>query len=478
MIGRVKEQGILRGYYESGRPEFVAIYGRRRVGKTYLVRHFFENKFFFETSGEASRSKLEQLNIFNDALIEYGADSSPLSNWREAFVKLKRLILQSPSLGRKALFIDELPWLDTHKSGFIPALEHFWNSFASTREDILLIACGSATSWIINNLINNHGGLHNRLTGWINLEPFTLRETTDYLRSRGIESDNFRTTELYMVLGGVPYYMDFMKKNLSIPQNIDEMCFSKNAPLKHEFNRLYQSLFKHSENHIRIVRALSERRSGFTRKEIAQATGITEGGGLTGILAELELCGFIQKRQQFGKKKNGAHYCLVDFFSIFSLRFMGENDEGDRSFWVNNYDSALLNAWRGLAFERVCMAHRDDIKAALGIAGVAAVFSSWQSKQIDKDAASGQSSHGAQIDMVIDRKDGVINLCEIKYSSHRLGIDKEYDLNLRNKSTVFREVTGTKKTLHRTMITTFGITQNLYSDGIQSEVTLDAFFDD
>ncbi|GHU64989.1 hypothetical protein AGMMS49983_11950 [Clostridia bacterium] len=295
MIGREAEQKILADYYESSRPEFVAVYGRRRVGKTFLIREFFKNDFFFYVSGLAKSNAAEQLDNFNEALIAYGADAEMVSrNWQAAFRNLKGLIQQSRSTDRKVIFLDELPWFDTPKSKFLSAFEHFWNEFASSRPDILLIVCGSATSWIIKNLINDRGGLHNRLTGHLSLEPFSLRECEAYYKEAGIVMTRYSIAEAYMIFGGIPYYLSLMKRNLSLPQNVDAMCFAKNAELRMEFARLYSSLFVHSELHIAIVRALAEHASGVTRDELARILGLSDGGGFTKTLGELEQCGFIR----------------------------------------------------------------------------------------------------------------------------------------------------------------------------------------
>jgi len=468
IIGRKAEKKQLSDYLESKYPEFIAVYGRRRVGKTFLIKEYFGNHFAFYMTGMANTDMVGQLENFNESLRVYGDDSDASArHWFDAFLLLKKLLSDLPGNGKKVVFIDELPWLNTPKSKFLSALEHFWNSWASSRPDILLIVCGSATSWMLDNLINNKGGLHNRLTGQIALSPFTLGECEEYYRDRGLAMDRYRIAESYMIFGGIPYYMSLMKRRFSLPQNVDALCFSENGSLKDEFERLYASLFKHSENHIRVVETLAGKKRGLTRKEIENESGLSNGGGLTKILSELEQCAFIRKYRDFTLPRKGQYYQLADSFTLFYLNFMREQAGRDEHFWSVNYNNATCNTWRGYAFERVCMAHVRQIKSALGISGVSTALSSWRSKQSDP---------GAQIDLILDRADGVINLCEIKYANKQFLLNKTYDLELREKVESFREETKTTKALHLTMLTTFGLKRNIYSENIQSEIALDDLF--
>jgi AAA+ ATPase superfamily predicted ATPase len=470
IIGRAYEKKIMQACYEVNRPEFVAIYGRRRIGKTYLIKEFFNNRFTFYVSGMANEKTATQLKAFHIALQEhFNGDIPAPSSWLDAFVQLERLLKAAPTNDKKVIFIDELPWFDTPKSGFLSALEHFWNNFASSRPDILLIVCGSATSWIINNLINNYGGLHNRLTAQIALKPFTLRECEDYYTHLGVAFNRYQIAESYMILGGVPYYMSRMDKMFGLNQNIDELFFLKLAKLSGEFDRLYKSLFRHSENHVKIVELLSKKTSGLTRQEIVDVSGFSDGGGLTKVLTELEECDLIARYNDFSKKRNGEYYKLIDFYSLFYIKFIRGNVGRDENFWTNYLLDPAHRAWCGYAFERVCLAHTNQIKEKLGISGIKTNMASWRSAA-DKP--------GAQIDLVIDRKDGIVNLCEMKYSMSKFTITENEDAALRRKREVFREETKTKSALHQTMVTTYGIEHNAYRNNIQSEIILDDLFRD
>ena len=469
IIGRKEEQQILRSAAQSENSEFVAVYGRRRVGKTYLIRETFGYKFTFQHTGLAKGNTREQLFSFAISLRDAGYDDCPIpKSWLEAFSLLSTYLKNSTD-EKKIIFLDELPWMDTPRSNFISAFEHFWNGWASARKDIVLIICGSATSWIINKVINDHGGLHNRVTKQIALQPFTLKECEMFAQSKGLEMSRYQLAECYMVLGGIPYYWSLLEKGLSLSQNIDKIIFAKNGKLSNEFNQLYASLFKSPEQYIDVVTALGKKKAGMTREEIIVATDNYSSGTLSKVLDELEYCGFIRKYNGFDKKSKQAIYQLIDNYTLFYFKFIQQNENNDEHFWSASIDSAMHRAWSGLAFERLCMAHTQQIKVALGIAGVLSNIYSWR-KEAD------ETSDGAQIDLLIDRKDQVVNLCEMKYSLSEYVIDAEYEQKLRNKKSVFIGTTNTKKAVHLTMVTTFGIKANAYSGIVQNEVTLDDLF--
>ena len=469
IIGRKEEQQILHSAVQSENSEFVAVYGRRRVGKTYLIRETFGYKFTFQHTGLAKGNTKEQLFSFAISLRDAGYDDCPIpKSWLEAFSLLSTYLKNSTD-EKKIVFLDELPWMDTPRSNFISAFEHFWNGWASARKDIVLIICGSATSWIINKVINDHGGLHNRVTKQIALQPFTLKECEMFAQSKGLEMSRYQLAECYMVLGGIPYYWSLLEKGLSLAQNIDKIIFAKNGKLSNEFNQLYASLFKSPEQYIDIVTALGKKKAGMTREEIIAATDKYSNGALSKVLDELEYCGFIRKYNGFDKKSKQAIYQLIDNYTLFYFKFIQQNENNDEHFWSASIDSAMHRAWSGLAFERLCMAHTQQIKAALGIAGVLSNVYSWR-KEAD------EMSDGAQIDLLIDRKDQVINLCEMKYSLSEYVIDAEYEQKLRNKKSVFINATNTRKAVHLTMVTTFGIKANAHSGIVQNEITLEDLF--
>lgn len=469
MIGRTAEKARLLKYAGSGESEFVAVYGRRRVGKTYLIRQTFQSRFSFQHTGIARGRTKEQLGAFGDSLREWGSDfkGSP-SDWFEAFNLLKVVIAKSTQK-RKVVFLDELSYLDTKGSRFIPALEHFWNGWASARDDVLLIICGSATSWIINKVIKDKGGLHNRVTGRISLQPFTLRECEEYVASRGIVMTRYQIAETYMVLGGIPFYWKHLEPDLSADQNIDDLFFARSNKLEGEFDELYASLFRKPEPYLKLVMALGHRKSGLTRDELMSQTGMSSCGNLTRYLRELEECGFLRKSIAFGKKSKGALYQLIDNFTLFHFAFAGENKTGNRCFWSGSSDSQFRRVWEGLAFERLCLQHVREIKIALGISGVVTNDCSWH-------IARTAEHDGAQVDLLIDRKDGVINLCEMKFASTEYEIKDAEDRRVRARKELFKETTGTRKAVHLTYVTTYGLKRNKHSGIVQSEVTLDDLF--
>jgi hypothetical protein len=464
IIGRRRQQADLLDAFHSGRSEFVAVYGRRRVGKTFLIRTLFEREFAFHLTAVLDSDTNTQLENFAAALVQYGdADVSAPGNWRSAFLRL-RTLLENANRKKKVVFIDEMPWLDTKGAGFIPALEHFWNGWASARDDICLIVCGSAASWIIKKLFRNRGGLHNRVTRRILLEPFTLAECKLYFERAGLPSDGMSLLESYMFIGGIPYYLDLLSAKKSLAQNISDLCFSPSGALRDEFDNLYASLFRESHRHILIVGALGKKARGLTREEIKKATGLPEGGNLTDVLSELEMSGFIRKYVPFARKKKGALYQLIDHYTLFYFAFIKRSQSSDKSYWMKMRETQAYRTWRGYAFEQVCLSHIEQIRNAIGVAGVITHAAAWRSEKSDP---------GAQIDLLIDRNDGVITICEMKYSDSEVAITKIMAANIRNKRNVFADESGTKKAVQVALVTPIGLKRNTYYDIAQAVVTVD-----
>jgi AAA+ ATPase superfamily predicted ATPase len=469
IVGRKKEIEFLQRIVESEEPEFVAVYGRRRVGKTFLIKHFFKNKFTFYFSGSENSTMKTQLENFKNAFQEYFNMLIPTpESWTTAFAMLKKELSRSRKKGRKVIFIDEIPWIATMGSNFIQAFEYWWNTYASSNPDILLIVCGSSTSWILNKIIKNRGGLHNRVTRQISLQPFTLKECEEYTTQKKLNLDHALILDYYMILGGIPYYWKQIDKTKGLPQNIDNMFFNNSATLQKEFTEIYNSLFRKAEKYISLIIALGEKRMGLSREEIIKLTKLKNGGAISKMLEELEQCGFIRSYFAFGKLQRDKIYQLTDLFSLFYLNFI-HNKSIDENYWTINFMTPAINSWRGYALEQVCLLHIPQIESKLGISGVSTNYSTWRNTDIENNQTT-------QIDLVIDRNDNVINLCEMKYSNKEYEITKSYSDILRIRHATFAEVTKTRKTVHTTMITTFGVKHNMYWGHIQSEIIMDDFF--
>lgn len=472
IIGRKKEIKELEDILCSNKAEFVVIYGRRRVGKTFLVREFFKNKFAFQHTGlspfELSEENIlnEQLNSFAMTLSRFGkTDGKRPSSWLEAFEMLRNLLENRKEKGKKVVFIDEMPWMDTPRSGFVTAFEHFWNGWASGCRDLILIVCGSATSWINDTLINNHGGLYDRVTRTIHLSPFDLKESKELLKSEGIQINDYDLVQSQMVFGGIPFYLSNFRKDMSLSQNIDRMFFEKDAKLLNEFSRLFSSSFTNAEVCERIVRMLFKRKYGYTRNELAEMSDITPGGTFSKMLEGLESSGIIISYHNLRDKRK-IYYKLIDSFCLFYLTFVDGKKTSDEHFWQNSRNSQAIESWCGISFENLCFAHINQIRQALGISGVNTEVSTWI-------FPGNEEYNGAQIDMVLSRADGIINLCEMKFSRNDFSVTKDYDKRLRERTETFREVEKTRKTLHNTLITTYGLKHNAWSDQFQSTVTLE-----
>ena len=470
LIGREEETRQLKKAYESAESEFVAVYGRLRVGKTYLVREVFKDKFTFYHTGLSGVSKSEQLAFWRQALERYGHKcSKALRNWAEAFFELEELIQQSKAK-KKVIFIDEMPWLDTPGSKFVTWLEAFWNGWAAARNDVFLIACGSAASWIIRKVFRNRGGLHNRVTYRIPVEPFTLGECEAMTKRLGMKATRYDILEGYMVMGGIPFYWSLLDKEKSMAGNIDSLFFKESGQLHYEFNELYSSLFRQPENYIKVVTVLALNQRGMTREEIIKEAGIHNNGDTSQLLDDLQQCGFISMKYPFGGGKTKVIYHLIDNFTLFHFCFLNTENATDENYWTTNIQSLVRNAWADLSFEHVCFQHIKQIKNALGIGGVATKVYSWKCGRNDV------YRRGAQIDLLIERADRVINVCEVKFSQEKYSISKYRELSFRNKLEQFRMVIKKRMALHLTFISTYGLKYNQYSGFVAREVTADDLF--
>lgn len=463
IIGRKEEQRELLRLMASEQPEFVMVYGRRRVGKTYLVRETFKDNLVFYMTGLNNVELSDQLANFRTALATASGnvDIPASQTWFDAFEQL-RTFLQQNNAAKKVVFLDEVPWMDTKGSKFIPALEHFWNSYASTDPAIKLVVCGSAASWMVKKIVENHGGLHNRLTYKLKLNPFNVGEVKEFLESKNIYWDYQMVTECYMVLGGIPYYLNLLTPDLSLAQNIDKLFFSESALLKGEFRSLYSSLFLHSEEYISIIKVLAEKKIGFTRDEIIAALSVSDGGGVTRKLTELEQCGFIRKYKALGRVS--YLYQLADFFSLFYFTFLEKGDNYDSETWMHLQNTSTHKTWCGLGFERFCIANAEKIKNILGISGIATKTYSVYSSE-------------AQIDMVIERRDRVVNLFEMKYTALPYSLDKKDAESLENKMLLLQSKLKKKQNIANVLVTTSPIKPNAYSARwVQRNITLEEIF--
>ncbi len=472
IIGRVEEIKVLQEALHSEEAEMVAIFGRRRIGKTFLISTIYQQEIVFEISGTQGGSLRQQLKNFRDELVNQYQTPFSLEipeDWLCAFQLLKQYIISIESPEKKIIFFDEVPWLAGHKSGFLEAMGYFWNSWAS-RQNIVLVICGSAASWMIRRIVHDKGGLHNRITKRIHLQPFTLSETENFLQSRNIFFDRFQLLHLYMAMGGVPQYLKEVKPNQSAIQNIDRICFSKGGLLQDEFSKLYGALFSNAERHIAIIRALSQKWKGMDRDEILQKTKLDSGGGSTTLLEELEQSGFIISYQPFGKKNRDKIYRLTDSYSLFYLHFI-ENNSNEDGIWLQLSQSQKFKSWSGYAFENMCLTHLPQIKKALGISGIFTESSTFYKKQT-ADLA------GTQIDLVLDRKDRVINLFEMKFYEEEFIPTKSFADNLREKKMIFKTSTQTKKQISWVLLSAYGTKHNQHSLGLIDHVlTMDDLFE-
>lgn len=472
LVGRTEEKAILKKALESNEPEMVAVIGRRRVGKTFLVRSFYGDRIQFEVTGLQSATREEQLLNFTNRLNTYARPVVPLpppANWLQAFQMLLTYLETKTGRRKIVVFIDELPWLATRKSGFLKGLSFFWNSWAS-QKNIVVVICGSAASWMIQKVVRHKGGLHNRITRRIYLEAFNLLETEAFLKSKGVRMDRYQILQTYMAMGGIPHYLKEIEAGKSAVQNIDQICFTKNGLLRDEFSLLYPALFDNPEDHIRIIRILAANRRGLSRKEIIENGKLPNGGNTSKVIEDLATSGFISGYYTFGKKVREMRYRLTDEYTLFYLKFIERRRSEGKGSWKKRSQTQSWKSWSGYAFENIGLKHIAQIKRALGIEGVYSEASTYLSR--GKDGLP-----GFQIDLLIDRNDHIINLCELKFYKEDFILTKAYANELRQKIALFKAATKTKKQIFLTFLTAFPIIPNQHSLGlIDHSLTMDVLF--
>jgi len=475
IIGRAQELALLDKIIASKRAEFLAIYGRRRVGKTYLISEYLKSHIVFSFSGSFEQPTKRQIGNFFREYIRYTKgqeESNPPKDWNTAFSYLTDYLysLSNKSNSKVVVFIDEMPWLDTPKSAFVPALEYFWNQHVSKMDHVVLIACGSTASWMKKKLLKSKGGLYNRVTRRIQLEPFNLYQTEVFCKQKKFKFSRYQIIQLYMVMGGIPFYLNELSSGKSVVQLIDKICFSATGLLTDEYEQLYYSLFKNAANHIAVIETLAKHPYGLVRNQVVKKSGVPDGGTFTRTIEELLDSGFIIKYQPFQKKEKDSIYRLIDLYSLFYLRFIkGTNSRQTNSWQLLSNDSKFIS-WSGYAYENICLLHTSQILKKLGLAGTITQTSSWYYK-------GNEEIPGAQIDLLVDRKDGVVNLCEAKFSNKEFVLTKEYVGKLRRRRGIFEQATNTKKSVVTTLITTYPAIQNkYYLEEIHSEVVMDDLF--
>jgi len=471
MVGREQEKKMMMDLLASPKSEMLAIYGRRRIGKTYLVRKVYNEHLTFEFTGTQNATLKNQIFKFLEKIREQFTDvqtGSNIKSWQEVFVLLKK-VLEKQQDKKIIIFFDELPWICGKNKKFLEELAYWWNDWA-VNQNILVIICGSAASWMIKNVISHKGGLHNRVTKRINLQPFTLSETKLYLESNGIYWDDYQIIQFYMAVGGIPIYLNEAQKNETVTQTIDRIFFTKDGFMVREFNNLYSSLFDNYQFHEEVIKTLAGKWGGMTRQEILSKSNFKDGGWFTNILNELEASSFIQFLPSLNKNRKDFVYRLTDEYSLFYLQFLKNKLPTSKGKWIQQFNTQKYRTWCGYAFENICIKHVDAIKKSLGISGIYTEVSSYIKKQEN-------DSEGFQIDLIIDRADNAMNLCEIKFYADDFKMTEEYSNQLRKRRELFREKTKTKKHLFNTLITTYGLKNSTISTGqIDQVITMDQLF--
>lgn len=440
----------------------ISVIGRRRVGKTFLIHSVYKEEIAFEISGLQYATKKDQLRNFQQRMrVAFpGLARQPLpEDWLDAFFQLtEALDATDDGKTKRVVFFDEVPWLATHKGKFLMGLTYFWNSWA-VRRNVVVVICGSAASWMIKKILRDKGGLHNRVTKRIRLRPFNLSDTAAYLKGRHINMNQRQLLLLYMAMGGIPHYLKEVEVGESAAQAIDRIAFSEDGLLKDEFNALYPALFDQSESHVKVIRALGKTQQGYDRQQLISAAGIADGGYLSRVLEELSESGFITAHPTYGKKKKGLRFRLTDQYSSFYLRFIEPNTYGGAGSFMALSQSQSFKSWCGYAFETVVLEHIPQLKDALKIGGVFTQASTFYQ-------GGDKTSEGAQIDLVLDRNDGVINLVEAKFYSEPFIVDKPTAEGLLKKQRVFSAATKSRKQLSWAVVAAEGAVASRHSLGL------------
>ncbi|MBI3521445.1 MAG: AAA family ATPase [Bacteroidetes bacterium] len=462
MIGRQEQIQAMQDALTLKASSFIAVTGRRRVGKTYLIRQIYQKNICFSVTGIQHANLQAQINNVVQKIEEQASHKlliGKITGWQDVFTLLKRYLQTLPKTKKQVLFIDELPWMVTAKSNFLQLLAHLWNDYLSQEKHFILVVCGSATSWITQKIINDKGGFHNRVTIPIHLKPFTLAETRQFLESKSINYTSTGIAQVYMTIGGLPYYLEQLKRSESPVKAIERLCFSDTGVLKYEYNNLYKALFTGHENHEAIVEALAMAHGGLTREELIKKSKVAAGGPFTRAINDLIVSDFVIETIPFGKIKRGMVYRLLDEFSVFYHRFMKGNEKKESSIWPIIANSQRYKIWQGFAFETLCMKHVTEIKSILGIKNVYSETAHFASKGT-------KNKPGFQIDLLIDRKDAAINLCECKFYEDHFEITKSYAQHIKHRTAEFRKTSGTKKMLINTFITNEQLIENEYSNEV------------
>jgi AAA+ ATPase superfamily predicted ATPase len=476
VVARDRELKIFHQVEQSRKSECLAVYGRRRIGKTYLIDETFNNHpFYFSFTGTKNSPHKKQIKKFMRKLVRLARKMKVTipkraSDWDEALDILFQVVERAKTdpTQKKIIFFDELPWLCSHKSGFLEALDYFWNDNLSKRRDSILIVCGSAAAWMIKQILNEKGGFHNRVTkSPIAMRPFTMKETKEYLHFRQITSlSDKQIVEIYMVTGGVAHYLDQLNPGESATQFINNNFFGTHGELRKEFSRLFKSLFDEYRKHVAVIRALADHPSGYTHHELLTALQLPSGGTFSEVLEELQESHFIQFNPKLGNKKKEGVYRLIDEYTLFYLKWvepLGKNHR-DNTYWNSQFGKRGYFTWLGHAFENVCFKHSEQIKADLGISGITANVFGYRGK--------------TQMDMLIDRKDDTINLCEMKYTGSVFKLTAKEAKNIQDRKDELLSLVKTGTSVIVTLVTPLPVSNTVahYTGLIDGQVNLDAFF--
>ncbi|MFH1831150.1 MAG: ATP-binding protein [Pseudomonadota bacterium] len=423
-VGRHNYLKKLENIWNQHKVGLISIYGRRRVGKTELIRVFSRNKaaWIFEAiEGENTASQIKHfLNQLSQFTKEPYLRDLDYKDWPPVFDLLSNKIKQKKDL---IVAFDELSWMAARKTKLISYIKYYWDKEWKYHPHLLLILCGSVASWMVKNVVRSNA-LYGRISENILLDPLKPFEVAEFI---GKKRGKKEILEYLLSFGGIPKYLEEMDFNQSIQINIDRTCFSASGFFVDEADKIFYNQFKETHIYKQIVRCLSE--SSLPLKDISQKIKIPSGGGLKRYLDNLISAGIVDSINDIRNFKLGKvpRYYMIDELMRFHLQFVSPNiSEIKHTHSASRFDKFTKNKWHpfmGNAFERFCLKHRYLIAQILG----------FDSKVTACGSLLNNNRNGFQYDLVYLRSDGVVSLCEIKYLSDKPGTDliKEMEAKLR-----------------------------------------------
>jgi hypothetical protein len=414
-VGRKNELRMLNDAYRSGKDELVVLYGRRRIGKSSLVKRFAEKKkAYYEFEALEGETTPGQINHFLQQLKKQIddpiLDSVRFANWEQVFTYLTEKVINRKSKVKKILFLDELPWMAAGRIRLVSLLKYYWDNHWKSKH-VMLILCGSVASFMVKKVLHSNA-LYGRTTIEILLKGFSPEEAARLLSKKRSREE---TLNYQLVFGGVPKYLEQINTSQSFNKNMNTLCFSPHGIMLKEVERIFYSQFREPRTYLKIINLLKN--GIFSLSEISSKTKIPSGGGLKQYLKNLERAEMIRSYIPFDRSGNSKFkkYTLADEFLVFFFKYMGPNlrviKESSSRRLFETLTQNSFDSWLGFAFERFCLKHAGLLALVMDFADDILLASPYFKKNDER----------FQIDLLYQRADRVITVCEIKHQNIKIG---------------------------------------------------------